>query len=746
MSGTELTIKAYFQDEAPPRLLSDVLNSAKKDVEIDFAKAIDGYAPGLPEIEPECWYMSYCSNFKVCLTLRLYGRGDEHSLCRLLESIGALLVSVKAFNDQVGEHYEFGWRNGKSIKQRTVNSELKKIDPYIAFHEAIKKGHVGKVKNFIDEGVDINAPLLGVMTPLMHAAYAGKEKVIKVLVDAGVDVNAETTGKLTALLYAVINLSNQLDHDDLSAIETLLSYGADPNRLASNPKKSSYSSLIYRSEDISPLMLATQYSLSAVKLLVENGADVNQSNSQGFTPLMFALETYQFSISISKYLIDKGADINAVDYEGTNCLEYAGTTSEMDYILRELGAHYLPVKYSEDNASNLLKAISVNDIDKVARLTAHMEVNAELDMGAYKTYALVKGVKERRFEIVQFLIGQGADIMKIDTRYKEITEQRESLMLDACRAGRLNMVEALISHGIDTSFLNKHSNGAIDFALKSKFPKEYSEKTEIVTLLLDHNAPLGESLEVALKNKEQTIIDLLVDSGALKSIEDTKKVFYRVFDKNNIEFVEKHAKWMTDNGLSFFNLTTSLESIDGLEFLTNALPILIHNNLSVNKLFANTYYFSPLNSVVMALMNSGSIKNRKSELLIQIFDILLEAGANPDLGLHESRYSLIMMLQKKKDRQKLIEKLLAHGADLHHTADLGPGSAYELLINKEEMFEGNTNALMLAAANGNLDLVKLFIEHGADPQFENPVEGSVLQVAERFNRKQVVDYLNTVMS
>ena len=61
--------------------------------------------------------------------------------------------------------------------------------------------------------------------------------------------------------------------------------------------------------------------LEIVKLLVENGADVNVKNVVGQTPLHEAARCGYFEIV--KYLIDKGADINAYDCVERTPLDYA---------------------------------------------------------------------------------------------------------------------------------------------------------------------------------------------------------------------------------------------------------------------------------------------------------------------------------------------------------------------------------------------------------------------------------------
>jgi ankyrin repeat protein len=67
--------------------------------------------------------------------------------------------------------------------------------------------------------------------------------------------------------------------------------------------------------------------LEMVQLLIAHGADVNQKNFRGATPLMAA--AIGRNVAVVKYLIEKGADVNARDQESYTALMYAENQQTM---------------------------------------------------------------------------------------------------------------------------------------------------------------------------------------------------------------------------------------------------------------------------------------------------------------------------------------------------------------------------------------------------------------------------------
>ena len=98
----------------------------------------------------------------------------------------------------------------------------------------------------------------------------------------------------------------------------------------------------------------TEEMVLALQLLLEKGADVNAANNDGLTPLHIVVQKYQrfrerlelrdrkTSRTLERYeeivklLLENGVDVNAQDKEGRTPLDYT-TSDELKALLREHG-------------------------------------------------------------------------------------------------------------------------------------------------------------------------------------------------------------------------------------------------------------------------------------------------------------------------------------------------------------------------------------------------------------------------
>ena len=148
------------------------------------------------------------------------------------------------------------------------------------------------------------------------------------------------------------------------------------------------------------LILAIRYSRrKAIKILLDNGADINATNQKGETALHRALIFFS-KLEIVKILVERGANINVTDNSGKTPFE------------------------------NILQ-------DKVMRPRARKYDNESM-------------------KIIEYLVGNGADINKKSSS-KEYYKGYTALHF-ATREFDINLLKFLIRKGIDVNALNEDGN------------------------------------------------------------------------------------------------------------------------------------------------------------------------------------------------------------------------------------------------------------------------------------------------
>lgn len=130
-------------------------------------------------------------------------------------------------------------------------------------------------------------------TPLYHACAEGNDEIIDLLVERGADIHMKNDDGDTPILYSC-------RHSQLSSLKTMLKHGAlvsDVNRQGDN---------------CFHVVLDNQESLGTpievLKVLADEGANINLSNNIGYSPLRLAC--LQQNSQQVECLLDLGADIN----------------------------------------------------------------------------------------------------------------------------------------------------------------------------------------------------------------------------------------------------------------------------------------------------------------------------------------------------------------------------------------------------------------------------------------------------
>jgi ankyrin repeat protein len=155
--------------------------------------------------------------------------------------------------------------------------------------------------------------------------------LMKVLLRDGADPNAQLNGPALqrahtpgepTLAHGATPLMRAAKNGDAAAIELLLAHGADPGIAQKNHTTAlMFAAGLGRGQGVFAKDYATEAELlSAVKVLVEHGVDVNAVSDAGQTALHFAA---QASDEIVRYLATHGAKLDAKDKQGRTPVDMA---------------------------------------------------------------------------------------------------------------------------------------------------------------------------------------------------------------------------------------------------------------------------------------------------------------------------------------------------------------------------------------------------------------------------------------
>ena len=154
---------------------------------------------------------------------------------------------------------------------------------------------------------------------VFDAVLEGKMEDFIKYYDGNIDqVNPYT--KLNLLTTAVLNYKNPLDR--IYMIEYLISHSIDMNYVDPKYQRNALHTLFFNA-----LSDSADYMNRVVKLLVENGLDVNSLDRFNAIPLNYAIAVTKNSTEDMKdiylYLLEQGSDYNFKDSFDKSCLDYA---------------------------------------------------------------------------------------------------------------------------------------------------------------------------------------------------------------------------------------------------------------------------------------------------------------------------------------------------------------------------------------------------------------------------------------
>ncbi|HQP04294.1 MAG TPA: ankyrin repeat domain-containing protein [Bacteroidales bacterium] len=333
-----------------------------------------------------------------------------------------------------------------------------------------------------------------------------------------------------------------------------------------------------RSIDIELLEACKNNNYEEAKRLIDDGADVNVKDENGYTSLHFATAN-EDGLEIAKLLIEKGADVNALTCK----------MKEPRYRrVRLLGGDerkkesYSPLHFAVENNNGyeIVKLL----IENGANVNAKISKNVRESAGFTPLHIAIKCIGNSK--IVKLLIDNGADV-------NATTKTGETSLHIAVEKSDFRITQLLIDNGAKINVKNKYNVTPLCISM-------YNDEFEMVDLLLENGADINTTCDMeygegitplhyaATKNGSYKMAKFLIENEANINIRtkspkriDTQMEFlgwtplHIAAANNNAEFVSLLLKNGADTslwngeGLSALEISRNFSSIDVLQLLAN---------------------------------------------------------------------------------------------------------------------------------------------------------------------------------
>lgn len=244
-------------------------------------------------------------------------------------------------------------------KKHKIKGGTKEDDMYRLFTRIvidIQKNDLDAIKEIITNNPDIINYQIGERksTLLQQAVLYDKPDVVELLLDMGADINLFDDINYTPLIMAI--LENKNDPANIliergAYLNIKDEFGRYPLHLvAQNKNNYLLKKLVEKkpeiiidsmdSSNVTPLSYATSFgNIDGMRLLLDNGADVNSKDINSWTPLFYAIR--YGNLNAVKLLIDRGANITMQNKFGNTPLQVACKRGNLEIVelLLEKGAN-----------------------------------------------------------------------------------------------------------------------------------------------------------------------------------------------------------------------------------------------------------------------------------------------------------------------------------------------------------------------------------------------------------------------
>lgn len=385
-------------------------------------------------------------------------------------------------------------KEGKANIYGVYAKETEKYPIYCA----VKNKNLNMIKILLDNNFDLKRESY----ILSYAIENSDENIVKYLVENGADMYSY---EITALYQAVLNLNPKL-------VEYFLDKGASIEKAGrtdvyGNIMMAAAGSKFNNSNDKSPV------DLTLLEKSAENSAKIMQmiidkvdkklinDSLEGKTPLIIAVGNSY--IDTTKILIENGANINEVDFEGWSALSYAVNNGDIE-IAKLLLENKAKIK---DELLIAIKSPIVESSINMMKLLIDNKANINYtDENGFNP--LNMAIESGDMELTKFLITNGANV-------NSLMQDGVSLIGYAIAQNNMDLLQILIENGANVNYTNGDSWADTPLKTASRLGLD-----NVVRILLTRNADINAvdmngntALHTAALNSQLSIVKLLLEKN-----------------------------------------------------------------------------------------------------------------------------------------------------------------------------------------------------------------------------------------